>query len=126
MTDKAPLALLEQILMLLIFALAAVLCLQAFLRSDTASREIALRDEAMLCTQSAAEVVKACRGDLHDAAAILGGTVEGSVWRAEYERMTLTATVEVSSGYLGQAQLTATSGGRTLLTLPVAWQEVTP
>ncbi len=35
--SEAPLALMEQMVMLLVFALAAALCLQAFVRSDTES-----------------------------------------------------------------------------------------
>ena len=39
MKSKAPLALMEQMVMLLVFALAAALCLQAFVQSDRLSRE---------------------------------------------------------------------------------------
>ena len=40
MRSKAPLALVEQTLMILVFALAAALCLQAFVRADRLSREV--------------------------------------------------------------------------------------
>ena len=46
MKSKAPLALMEQIVMLLVFALAAALCLQAFVKSDQISRESQARSNA--------------------------------------------------------------------------------
>ena len=42
MKSRAPLALMEQMVMLLVFALAAALCLQAFVRSDNISRQSGL------------------------------------------------------------------------------------
>ena len=36
--SKAPLAMMEQMVMLLVFALAAALCLQAFVKSDGMSK----------------------------------------------------------------------------------------
>ena len=63
MRNKAPLALLEQILMLLIFALAAVICLRAFLWSDDTSRHSARRDDALIHAQTMAETVKAYGGE---------------------------------------------------------------
>ena len=38
MRSKAPLVMMEQMVMLLVFALAAALCLQAFVRSDAQSK----------------------------------------------------------------------------------------
>ncbi len=37
MKSKAPLVLMEQIIMLLVFALAAAICLQAFIKADALS-----------------------------------------------------------------------------------------
>ena len=37
MRSKAPLVLIEQMVMLLVFALASALCLQAFVKSDAIS-----------------------------------------------------------------------------------------
>ena len=39
MRSKAPLALMEQMVMVLVFALAAALCLQAFALADRISRQ---------------------------------------------------------------------------------------
>lgn len=52
MKSKAPLALMEQMVMLLVFALAAALCLQAFVQSDRLSRESEARDHAAVLCQS--------------------------------------------------------------------------
>lgn len=58
MRSKAPLALMEQMVMLLVFALAAALCLQAFVKSDEISASCEARDRAMTLCQSAAEVIR--------------------------------------------------------------------
>lgn len=47
MRSKAPLALMEQMVMVLVFALAAALCLQAFALADRISRQNAERDQAL-------------------------------------------------------------------------------
>ena len=50
MRSKAPLILMEQMVMLLVFALAAALCLQAFVKSDELSARGEARDRAaVLC-----------------------------------------------------------------------------
>ena len=54
MRSKAPLAMMEQMVMVLVFALAAALCLQAFVKSDRMSKEMEARDRA---------VVPECSGD---------------------------------------------------------------
>lgn len=124
MRNKAPLALLEQILMLLIFALAAVICLRAFLWSDDASRQSARRDEALVFAQTAAETVKAHGGDFTAAAAILGGTVEDGALVVTQENYTLRAEKGSPAPYLGRAEIAVEVGGEVLFTLPIAWQEV--
>ena len=58
MRSKAPLALMEQTVMLLVFALAAALCLRAFVWSGQTSRHGEARDRAAVAAQTAAEVIK--------------------------------------------------------------------
>lgn len=70
--SKAPLVLMEQLVMLAVFALTAALCLQAFVKADTLSRRHAAQDRAAVKAQSAAEVVQACGGDMERAAKRLG------------------------------------------------------
>ena len=86
MRSKAPLTMLEQAIMLLVFALAAVLCLQAFVWADSASKDIADMDAALIQAQSAAEVLKGCRGDMEKAVGIHGGTWDGQVWTVHFDK----------------------------------------
>lgn len=72
MRSKAPLAMMEQIVMLAVFALAAALCLQAFVKSDQLSKNSEARDRAMTVCQSAAEAIRHTKGDFPAAAALLG------------------------------------------------------
>lgn len=89
MKSKAPLSLIEQAIMLVVFAVAAVLCLQAFVWADSASKDMADRDAALIHAQSAAEVLKSCGGDMAHAQAaaaeLLGGRVEQGMWYILYD-----------------------------------------
>ena len=57
MKSKIPLILMEQMVMLLVFALAAALCLQAFVKSDQMSGRSHDRDRAVTLVQEMAETV---------------------------------------------------------------------
>lgn len=72
MRSKAPLAMMEQMVMLLVFGLAAALCMQAFVKADALSQRREERDRAAVLCQNAAEAVQACQGDMERAAALLG------------------------------------------------------
>lgn len=58
MKSKAPLSLMEQMVMILVFALAAALCLQAFVKSDQLSRRQEAQSRASTLCQSVAELIK--------------------------------------------------------------------
>lgn len=77
MKSKAPLVLMEQLVMLLVFALAAALCLQAFVRSDLLSRRGEARDNAAVLCQSVAETIRHTGGDFQAVAEKLGATQSG-------------------------------------------------
>ena len=62
--SKAPLALMEQIIMILVFALASAVCLQAFVYSDRLSRTDEQKQNAMTKAQLVTEYCKGCQGDL--------------------------------------------------------------
>lgn len=138
MKNKGVLLLVELTVMLSVFALASVLCLRAFLWSDTASKELADRDQAMLCAQNAAEVLKSCSGDGERAARLYGGTWDGTVWRIHYDAdwavsdtpsdYLLTSTpADDSRDYLGMASIRVTrTSGAVLWEHQIAWQEVFP
>ena len=58
MRSKASLFLMEQLVMLLVFALAAALCLGVFVRADRISEETHQRDQAVILACNAAELLK--------------------------------------------------------------------
>ncbi|WP_298030373.1 hypothetical protein [uncultured Dysosmobacter sp.] len=137
MKSKAPLALMEQLMMVLVFALAAALCVQVFVLSDRASRRYEARDQAVLAAQNAAETLKSGRGDmgrrLSDAADRLGGDcAQGLLW-VDYDenwqpgggtyRLTAQGTDSGVSG-LAMAHVAVEWDGGELFSLDVAWQEV--
>lgn len=124
MRTKAPLVMLEQVVMLLVFALAAALCLRAFVQADTMSRTNSARDEGMLQVQQVAETVKSCGGDLEQAAQLLQGSYKENVLTVSFAENTVTA-MPVPSGdkLLGMAEVTAADpGGEVLFRVTVAWQ----
>lgn len=144
MRSKAPLLLMEQAVMLLVFALAAALCLQAFVRSDEASRRSEDRDRAALLCQNAAEAIRHAGGDLEQAADQLGvpygayaqeepafSVHYGADWTLcrtrEYTFCLRAERVDSGVNGLGKAHVEAvTEGGaaaETLFALEVCWQE---
>ncbi len=58
MKNRASLALMEQLIMLLVFALAAALCLRVFVEAEQLSQKIAQREEGAFLAQGAAELLK--------------------------------------------------------------------
>lgn len=89
MRSKAPLALIEQTVMLLVFALASALCLQAFVKSDRISLRIEARSSAVLVSQDAAELIRHSGGNVDHALArageLLGGDYTQGVLRVGYD-----------------------------------------
>jgi type II secretory pathway pseudopilin PulG len=128
MRNKAPLALIEQLVMLLVFALAAALCMQVFVKADRLSRRDAAQSHAVLTAQNAAETLKSTAGDYAAAAAAYGGVWDGEVWVLDVPEET-DCHVEVTPAaqtqpLLGEATVTAyAADGEVLVQLPVAWQE---
>ena len=138
MRSKAPLAMMEQLVMVLVFALAAALCLQVFVLSDKTSRRNEARDRAVLEAQNTAEELKSLRGDFAQAAELYGGTFDGQTWGRSYntdwereddsEAAYHILAIRTDNGdpLLGCAEVTVfTAEGDLLFSLPVAWQEVT-
>ena len=138
MRSKTPLALMEQLVMVLVFALAAALCLQVFVFSEQTSRRNRDVDQAVLLAQNTAETLKAC-GDVETAMERLGGEIEQTMWCSYYdEDLRPTSdresavyhvdTLPESSGVpgLGQAHIEVFryDGNKGLFSLTVAWQEV--
>lgn len=136
MRSKAPLALMEQMVMLLVFALAATLCLQAFSKSDEISKRVETRDRAVMLCQSVAEVIRNDGGEPAEALSHAAQKLEyqydqGLLW-AEYDenwssgaegvyRLTAEGVPTETAG-LYAARVAVESEGETLFALTVAWQ----
>lgn len=86
--NRTVLVLMEQVIMILVFAIAAALCVQAFVLSNQKSAESAALDRAVLCAQSAAETLKYAGGDAGHAMTALaeemGGQVSQGMWYVLY------------------------------------------
>ena len=137
MRSKSPLALMEQLVMVLVFALAAALCVQAFVLADGRSQQTVDRDHALLEAQNVAETLKSCRGDYQEAAELCRGTWDGADLKIFYDENWQIVTEECSvytltvipadsaSALLGRAEVAVTENdGAQICTLPAAWQEV--
>ncbi len=135
MKNKLFLSLVEQVCMLLLFALAAALCLQAFLWADQASRQSAAQDRALVHAQNACELLKHHRGDLEETAKALGGCGDDTGFTVYLDGdwevtptgdtyvMTLTSHRTDLAG-LGSALVSVRQGQTVLASLEVCWQEV--
>ena len=122
--------------MLLVFALAAAVCVQVFVFADGDSRRDAARDRALAEVQNAAECLKSLRGDYEAAVQTLGGAWDGERWTLEWDEAwsqvpedgayRLEVLPETpATALLGAAELTVyTAAGDALCTLRTAWQEV--
>lgn len=145
MKSKAPLALIEQTVMVMVFALSAALCIQAFVKAEQISARSEERSYAALAAQDAAELIKNIGGDMDHALSgagdLLGGAYEQDMLHIDYNkdwnlsdgdsvyRLTVQgvpveepglqkALVQVVTGDLGEAEL--------LFELEAAWLEVSP
>ena len=113
MKSKASLLLMEQLVMVLVFALAAALCLQVFLRADQISTETARRDQAMQLAQNGAELLKAGFGP--EAVAEKLNTTDYAVQIRE---------VDTQISGLRQAEITVIFKQDAVFCLNVGYQEV--
>ena len=138
MRTKSPLALMEQLVMVLVFALAAALCLQVFVLADKTSRHNADVDNAVLLAQNTAETLKAY-GGVEEAKEATGGEIRQMMWSAYYDEDLNLVPDQASACYvvdtlpgnsgvegLGQAYIEVfrQDGNRGLFSITVAWQEV--
>ena len=138
MRSKTPLALMEQVVMVLVFALAAALCLKVFVFSNQMSQRNETVDHAVLLAQNTAETIKAC-GGVEEARDALGGDIRQTLWSAYYNEDLTPAEDADTACYhvdvlpqnsgvegLGQAHIEVflRNESEGLFALSVAWQEV--
>ena len=112
MKSRASLVLMEQLAMVLVFALAAALCLQGFVRADETACRTARRDEAVVIAQNAAELLKA------------GGDPETALETGEYCLEIRRIPTDIPG--FAQAEVRVCRGEETLFTLQTGWQEEVP
>ncbi|MBR2852661.1 MAG: hypothetical protein IKB91_09805 [Anaerotignum sp.] len=120
MRSKTPLVLMEQLVMVLVFAMAAAICLQVFSLSDRLSKENEARAEAALLAQNTAEELKSSYGE-----ALLDWEEADGIYYMEeegYRVQVQTAETEISG--LQKVRLQVLQEEEVLFEIPVAWQEV--
>ena len=88
--SKAPLALMEQIIMILVFALAAAVCLQAFVYANGLSGRGEKENIAAAHAQEVIEMCKACAGDWQKVVGEMPGQIEGDTLEIPFEQDHLT------------------------------------
>ena len=115
MKSKASLQLMELLVMILVFALAAALCLQVFAKAGEISGETERRDRAAVLAANGAEVLKATGGDV---SAAEGLSREGY-------RVSVTLYKPRQPG-LAEARIQVFYGEEPLISLDTGWQEELP
>ena len=115
MKHKASLALMELLVMLLVFALAAAFCLQVFVKAKVISEETVRRDQAVVLARNGAELLKATGGDALAAENLSKDGYCLTVHRKQSQQPGL-ALAEITVFY-EEAQL---------FSLETGWQEVLP
>lgn len=60
--SKSPLILMEQVIMVAVFALAATVCVKVFVQAELMSKRMCATDRAVVLCQTAAETLKAEKG----------------------------------------------------------------
>ena len=138
MKNRTALICVELAIMLVVFALSAAACIGIFGWAQEASLESGQRDRAYIQLQTAAEILKASKGDMESAAAICGGSCSQNEWTAfwdgdwnlsQQDGQFCLRAVPVDTGFdlLGGAKLELRAkSGTVLAELQVFWQEVQP
>ena len=118
MKDKATLTLMELLIMVLVFSLAAALCLKAFVWSTQKTRENRIVAEAAVAAQTTAESLKAARH------AEAGSVTYDEKWQPAEDGCYVMKTEPFSGTLLGGAEITVEDRmGNELCRLTVRWQE---
>ncbi len=137
MKSKALLPLMEQLTMVLVFALTAALCLQGLTLADRISRRQEDQKQAVIMVQNAAEMLKHTSGDFVQSAGQLGGQWDGLGWNIPYDAswqpladsgnavyLLNAVPVETDNPFLGSARIRVLREEEILFEITVSWQEV--
>ncbi len=128
--SKAPLALMEQIIMILVFALASAVCMQAFVYSNELSKDGAKKEQASTYVQEAAELCKVYQGDFTALEEKLGGALENGTLVVSYaeENMKVVLEKQPVSGennlFMEKAKVYAKEeDDEVIFSVEIAWQK---
>lgn len=124
--SKAPLALMEQIIMILVFALTAAVCLQTFVYSNTLSKRGENENLAAAHAQEVVEYCKSLSGDLDQVCSSLSGerTENGLKVYYEDDKMTVNLSITDSTQWLERATVSVElEDGQEIFSLDTAWQK---
>lgn len=83
--SKNGLVLIEMLIALMFFSLAAAVCLQLFAGARQTNEQSADLNMAVICGQNIAECFKAANGDLDKTAALLGASADDGQLRLCYD-----------------------------------------
>lgn len=149
-SGKSSLVLMVQLIMLLIFAVAAAACLRIFVISYSSSAEGEEKVLAMFRAQEVAETIKSLDGDLDAARAALGGSeIDGETGFAVYydadmsrvgkdgshDFAVIVLPIDSKNPYLGVADISvcdtrtrqddsSAGSNSAIYSIEIAWQEV--
>lgn len=135
MKNRAFLSILEQLCMILIFAVVAAVCLRVFSLANEISKDRDRLDRAVITAQYTAELLKSSKGDLEACADALSGSVDGNTLTVfcdssgqpsdagtkEYFKLVAVKTAS-SHPYTERAQITVIGDGETVFSVDVVWQ----
>ncbi len=112
MKNKSSLVLMELLVMVLVFAFSAALCLSLFAASHRISRETLYREEGARLAQNAAELLK-------------NGESLSQLDPGDYT-LTIEEVPSPAPGWLKQVRILVAYGQETVFTLETGWQEAAP
>ena len=131
---KVPLLLMEQLIMVFVFALTATFCIQAFVVASQISKESQAKDQAVNLAQNVIETLIATKGNLEELESIFGGNANGDNWtltldenwsESDISEFTVIVNEKGGDGYLGEAKIIVKNQKESVLfEQNVAWQEV--
>jgi type II secretory pathway pseudopilin PulG len=127
--NKTTLAMMELAIMILVFAIAAAVCLQAFAFASRRSKQSEKLRQSVVLAQLGAESLKGNKGDLTKTREEIKEiyptlTDTDSGFTLSENDLLMTVEKEKSEGLLGSANITVTDEyGTIIYELSVKWQE---
>lgn len=115
MKSKTTLSLIEEVIMVLVFAIATAVCLRIFVHSNSLAASHEMKDAAVSEVRNAVEVLKQTHGDCEKAREYADASGPFVLYIDE---------LDSGSEYLGKARVYVTSGTEEIYSLVASWQEV--